>query len=92
MLDRLQTGGKRILDIGCGIGGPALGMASTHSAQVTGIDLEASLVERARRAANDRRLADRCSFETVEPGPLPFDDASFNNVTSAGAASVRTRS
>ena len=33
--------GKRILDIGCGLGGPAFEMARTHGARVTGIDLEA---------------------------------------------------
>ena len=85
MLDGIDTRGKQILDVGCGIGGPALEMASSHGAQVTGIDLEAPLVERARRAAKARRLADRCGFETVEPGPLPFADASFDIVTSAGA-------
>jgi SAM-dependent methyltransferase len=77
--------GKRILDVGCGIGGPAFEMAQTHGAEVIGIDLEAPLVDRARRAAIEKGLQHQCRFETVERGPFPFDDRSFDIVLSSGA-------
>lgn len=85
LLDGLDTRGKRILDIGCGLGGPAFEIARAHGASVVGIDLEAPLVERARASADRLGLADRCSFRVVEPGPLPFADASFDIVISSGA-------
>jgi phosphoethanolamine N-methyltransferase len=85
MLEGIDTAGKHILDIGCGIGGPAMEMVRTHGASVTGIDLEAPLVERANRSAAAAGIADRCRFQVVEPGPLPFGDQSFDIVTSAGA-------
>jgi ubiquinone/menaquinone biosynthesis C-methylase UbiE len=85
LLAGLATSGKRILDIGCGIGGPAFEMARTHGARVVGIDLEAPLIERAKRAATKQELSDRCDFQTVIAGPLAFDDESFDIVTSAGA-------
>ena len=85
LLRRLAPADKRILDIGCGIGGPALEMAATHGALVTGIDLEKPLIERARRDATRAGLAERCRFEAVEPGPLPFADRSFDIVVSSGA-------
>jgi len=85
MLRGIDTEGKRILDIGCGVGGPAFEMATTFGADVVGIDLEAPLVERASAAARERGLADRCTFHSVDRGALPFDDASFDIVTSAGA-------
>ena len=85
LLSRLAPAGKRILDIGCGIGGPAQEMAATHGAMVTGIDLERPLIERARRDARQAGLSDRCQFETVEVGPLPFTDNSFDIVVSSGA-------
>jgi len=85
MLRGLETRGKRILDIGSGIGGPALEMARTHGADVVGIDLAAPLVEHATRDAERHGLADRCTFRTVEIGPLPFDDQSFDIVVSSGA-------
>ena len=85
MLSGIETQGKRLLDIGCGIGGPACEMALTFGADVVGIDLEAPLVERANRRAAKLGLGERCRFQTVEAGMLPFDDASFDIVTSAGA-------
>jgi phosphoethanolamine N-methyltransferase len=85
ILQGLETEGSRILDIGCGIGGPALVMAGGHGATVQGIDLEAPLVERARRLARERGLDDRCHFQAVTPGPLPFDDSTFDIVVSSGA-------
>jgi ubiquinone/menaquinone biosynthesis C-methylase UbiE len=42
-------------------------------------------VERANEAANRLGLAGQCRFETVEIGPLPFADQSFDVVVSAGA-------
>ena len=85
MLEGIATRGKRVLDIGSGIGGPAREIATTHGAQVTGIDLEAPLVERANADARKAALDERCSFRVVEPGPLPFDDETFDIVISAGA-------
>jgi ubiquinone/menaquinone biosynthesis C-methylase UbiE len=85
MLRDLETSGKRILDIGCGIGGPAFEMAKIYGTNVVGIDLEATLIERATKAADDEGLSDRCVFKTVTPGPLRFEGESFDIVTSAGA-------
>lgn len=85
MLAGIDTDGKRILDIGCGIGGPAFEMARTHGATVVGIDLEAPLIERAIKAASEHGLSDVCTFKTVTAGPLDFDDQSFDVVLSSGA-------
>lgn len=85
MLRSLETRGKRILDIGCGVGGPAFEMARTFDAEVVGIDLEAPLIKRAREDAERHGLSDRCTFQTVEIGPLPFADQSFDIVVTAGA-------
>ena len=85
LLRGLETRDKRILDVGCGIGGPALEMATTHGAEVVGIDLEAPLIKRAQRAAAERGIANRARFQVVEPGPFPFDDHSFDIVLSSGA-------
>jgi len=52
----IDLAGKRVLDIGCGIGGPAFVLARKYGAHVTGIDLEPQLIERAtRRAASSPR-------------------------------------
>ena len=85
LLDGTEPEGKRILDIGCGIGGPAMEMARLHGGVVVGIDLEAPLIERARAAAEESGLQDRCTFRCVAAGPLPFSDGSFDIVVSSGA-------
>ena len=81
----IDTAGQRVLDIGCGIGGPALDMVRLHGVEVIGIDLESQLVDRANRDARKVGLSDRATFQTVEPGPLPFAADSFDIVTSSGA-------
>ena len=85
LFDGLKTNGKRVLDIGCGIGGPVFEMAKTHGAKVVGIDLEEPLVNRARAAAERNGLSAECTFETVSVGPLNFPDRSFDIVVSSGA-------
>jgi len=85
LLSGIESHGKRILDIGCGIGGPAFEMARTHGAEVVGVDLEAPLIERASNDAAELGLADRCRFQTVHLGPLPFDDQTFDIVVASGA-------
>lgn len=91
MLDGIETEGKRVLDIGCGIGGPAFEMARIFRAEVVGIDLEPALIERAKNDAAKFGLKGRCSFQSVDVGVLPFPDQSFDIVVSAGAF-TQTRS
>jgi SAM-dependent methyltransferase len=71
--------GLDVLDIGCGIGGVDLALVREHgAARVTGVDVQSDLldvaVERARRVG----LAGRVQYQLVVPGPLPFDDDTFD--------------
>lgn len=84
IVDGLDLAGKTVLDIGSGIGGPAILLAE-QGAVVTGIDLEAPLIERARAYVAEAGLDDRITFREVEPGPLAFDDGTFDVVYSSGA-------
>jgi len=82
-LEGIELRGKTVLDIGCGLGGVDLHLLRRHgAAQVTGIDIDPALIERSRQLAHKYQVADRLDFICVEPGPLPFDDASFEIVTS----------
>jgi SAM-dependent methyltransferase len=85
LLDGLETQGKRVLDVGCGIGGPAFEVARTYGSNVVGIDLEAPLIERATAATRIFGLEGQCEFRTVDVGPLPFADQSFDIVLTSGA-------
>jgi phosphoethanolamine N-methyltransferase len=81
----LDLAGRRVLDIGCGIGGPAFVLARKYGAQVTGIDLEPQLIARAARRAAELGLSQQTDFRTVSLGPLPFPDRSFDLVFTSGA-------
>jgi ubiquinone/menaquinone biosynthesis C-methylase UbiE len=83
VLDGIDLTGRSVLDIGCGSGGITLDLVRRHDAgHVVGIDVEqpvcAHAAERVRRAGLD----DRIEIRLVDPGPLPFGDASFEIVFS----------
>lgn len=82
VVDGLSLEGKRLLDIGSGLGGNSLYLASQGASEVVGIDVEADLKPKADDLARKRGLTERCTFMTVEPGPLPFEDGSFDIVFS----------
>ena len=79
----LDLAGKRILDIGCGLGGADVVLVRDLGAgQVVGIDIEAQLVTRARQIVAAAGLENAIEIRLVEPGPLPFDAGSFDVVFS----------
>jgi phosphoethanolamine N-methyltransferase len=78
--------GRTVLDIGCGIGGVDLLLVDTYgAAHVTGIDIEAPNITLASERAAQRGLTERVTYRLVEPGPLPFPDASLDVVFSKDA-------
>ncbi len=85
LVNGLDLAGKRVLDIGCGIGGPAFVLARKYGAVVTGIDLEPQLISRASHRAKELGLSHRTEFSTVTLGPLEFPDRSFDVVFTSGA-------
>jgi len=85
IVDGVDLRGKRVLDIGCGIGGPAFILAHTYGADVVGTDLEPHLIDIAKERAEKLGLGGQTDFRVVEPGPLTFPDESFDCVVSSGA-------
>jgi SAM-dependent methyltransferase len=81
LLARLDLDGKDVLDIGCGIGGPARTMASHSSARVTGIDLTPQFIETARALSIMTGFGERVHFEVASATALPFADGTFDVAT-----------
>ena len=84
-VDGLDMAGKRVLDFGCGLGGPDHLLARDYGANVVGIDLEEHLITAAKARAVELGVDHQTEFLVVEPGPLEFPDESFDVVLSSGA-------
>ena len=73
--DRLDVGpDSRLLDVGCGAGGPARAVAARTGCKVTGIDLTADFIDAGRE------LTTRCGLQACHPASgnalaMPFDDS-----------------
>jgi len=67
----------RVLDLCCGLGGPARYIAWKTGCQVTGLDLTASRIEGATQLTAAAGLAERVRFRQGNALALPFAEASF---------------
>lgn len=67
----------RLLDVGCGIGGPAR-LAAAAGARVTGVDLTPELVRCATELSERVGLAGRTTFETTPAERLRHPDGAFD--------------
>jgi len=84
LVEGMDVRDQKILDIGCGIGGPAFVLAQKYGAYVVGIDIESELIARAQLRAKELKIDSRCAFLLGEPGPMTFPDESFDVVLSSG--------
>jgi SAM-dependent methyltransferase len=75
--------GGRVLDVGCGPGHLANRLARDHGLEVTGLDLDPAMIERARANA-EPAVAAECQPTFVVGGvaALPFPEGSFDLVVS----------
>lgn len=69
---------EHLLDIGCGIGGPARYCAAHHGCRVTGLDLTPAFIAVAKTLTERCGLADRAAFHEGSALAMPFADATFD--------------
>lgn len=70
----------RVLDLGCGIGGPARYFAATFGCKVTGVDLSPDFIDAAVYLTARCGLSERIRFQTGDALHLSFQDAAFDTV------------
>jgi SAM-dependent methyltransferase len=78
--------GERVLDIGCGIGGPARWIAAHVGCHVTGLDLTAEFCRAAEALNAATGMADRVRIVGGSALALPFGDAGFDRAYSHSVA------
>ena len=70
--------GAKVLDVGCGIGGPAKFLNDTFNASVLGVDLSSNCVS----IANKRNVSKSMHFIVADAVTYPFEDNHFDLVYS----------
>jgi SAM-dependent methyltransferase len=71
-----------LLDVGCGLGGPARYLADRCGCEVTGIDLTSEFCEVAVRLNSLTSLGDRVNIHQGSALDMPFDDGVFDGAYS----------
>jgi ubiquinone/menaquinone biosynthesis C-methylase UbiE len=70
--------GMQVLDLGCGIGGPARTLAAEFGCEVTGLDLVDEYCRAARMLTAQVGLSHKVTFRNGDATNMPFDDGSFD--------------
>ncbi len=75
------TPATQVLEVACGTGGPALFLARTSGAEVTGVDINEHGIAQANRMARELGIEDRTHFQQADAAQaLPFAQGSFDAV------------
>ena len=86
LLHNVNVNNRHVLDVGSGLGAIDINLVQKYGASsVLGIDVEQHLIEHATDRVKKAGLDEQVTFELVEPGPLHFDDGSFEMVFSKDA-------
>lgn len=72
--------GHRVLDVGCGVGGPARRLANKFGANVTGIELSRKLFETAVALTELVNMQNKVQVEYGSALSLPIEDCTFDVV------------
>ena len=77
--DRLGISARtRLIDIGCGAGGPARAVAARHGCEVTGIDLTDDFITAGDQLTEACGLQDRVFLHHGSALDMPFEDSGFD--------------
>lgn len=74
----IQLRGLKVLDVGCGLGGPCRMLADDYNCNTVGIDLSQEYIRTATALTKLVNLSDKSSFIQADATELPFDKASFD--------------
>ena len=74
--------GQKVLDLGCGLGGPSRFIAGEYGCDVTGIDLIPEFIQIASAIAEKVGLTDKVRFQLCNILDLPFKADAFDMVWS----------
>ncbi len=77
-----DVAGKRVLDVGCGLGGKLVFYARSGAERVIGLDLRPASARAARALAVEQKIADRVDVVVADAARLPFAPESLDVLVS----------
>jgi cyclopropane fatty-acyl-phospholipid synthase-like methyltransferase len=72
--------GQHVLDIGCGIGAPAVRMARNHGCHVTGINISREQIRQGTQMIEQEGMSEQVAIQFGDARSLPFADGSFDAI------------
>ena len=69
-----------VLDVGCGMGGPACHLARLTGARIRGLTPNATQLALARGLASEQGVSEHVAFDQGDAGALPYPDNAFDVV------------
>jgi ubiquinone/menaquinone biosynthesis C-methylase UbiE len=76
--NRVDVKGKKLIDVGCGLGGKTAFYATLGPKEAIGIDILEDNIAKAVEFGASKGLGDVLSFKCADATDLPFHDASFD--------------
>ncbi|KAF6150543.1 hypothetical protein GIB67_030344 [Kingdonia uniflora] len=73
---------KSIVDVGCGVGGPAVYLGRKYGAKCKGIDISPRSIQKATEISNAQGLGQEVTFQVGDALQLAFPDGQFDLVWS----------
>jgi len=80
LASQIKLDHSRVLDVGCGLGGPSRMLAEVYNCQVTGIDLSQEYIRTARGLSDLVGLTEQTNYIQSDALELPFENGSFDVV------------
>ena len=80
LADSINISNAKLLDVGCGIGGPSRMLSDEYGCEVTGIDLSEEFVRTATKLSDLLGFSGSTKFVCGDATEMPFDDETFDVV------------
>jgi cyclopropane fatty-acyl-phospholipid synthase-like methyltransferase len=80
------SGQQHILDVGCGLGAPALRIAERYGCEITAVNISREQIRQGRQLIEQRRMSDRVKIVRGDARALDFPDGSFDAIICLEAA------
>jgi cyclopropane fatty-acyl-phospholipid synthase-like methyltransferase len=77
---------EHVLDVGCGLGAPAVRIAERYGCKITGVNISGEQIRQGRQLIEQQRMSDRVKIARADARALEFPDGAFDAIVCLEAA------